>query len=184
MRHPFSLRVKPMFLRSYAIIAALLIPMTTGHSLADSKETAFFDSVGGVWRGPGEVVAGKYKGTKFVCNFNGGPAEEIDVGLSLDGQCRVGIFSQKMSAFIASDGGRYSGRFLDGSKGGGLDIVSGRIKDDKIVVGINRNKLNGAMVAHLQAPDTMNITISVKVGARLVPVIGMTLSRERQIGSR
>ena len=184
MGHPFSLRVKSMFLRLHVILAVLLLCTTTGLSWAGSKERAFFDSVGGVWRGPGEVVAGKYKGTKFVCNFNGGPAEETEVGLSLDGQCRVGIFSQKMSAFIASDRGRYSGRFLDGSKGGGLDIVSGRLKDDKIVVGINRNRLNGAMVAHLSAPDTMNVTISVKVGKQLVPVIGMTLSRERQVGSR
>jgi len=173
-----------MFLRFCVIAIAMLLFGLTDPSSAGSREQTFFESVGGVWRGPGEIVAGKYKGTKFVCDFNGGPAEEIAVGLSLDGHCRVGIFSQKMSAFIASNGGRYSGHFLDGSQGGGLDIVSGKIQDDKIVVGINRNKLNGAMVAHLQAPDTMNVTISVKVGKRLVPVIGMTLSRDRQVGSR
>ena len=87
-----------------------------------------------------------------------------------------------MSAFINGSDRSYSGRFLDGAKGEGLDITSAKVHGDKIVVGINRKKLNGAMVAHLQAPDTMNVTISVKVSDRLVPVIGMTLQRSRRIG--
>ena len=34
-------------------------------------------SVEGEWAGPGEIVAGKYKGTKFTCNFTGStPAEQ------------------------------------------------------------------------------------------------------------
>lgn len=75
--------------------------------------------------------------------------------MMLDGHCRVGIFSQKMSAFIANKGNKYSGKFLDGARGEGLDITSGRVKGNKIVVGINRRKLNGAMVAHLKEPNTM-----------------------------
>ncbi len=173
-----------MFFRIILTSLALLMTGMFTVSWAGSKEQAFFDSVEGVWRGPGEIVAGKYKGTKFVCKLKGGPAEEIAVGMMLDGHCRVGIFSQKMSAFIASKGKRYSGRFMDGAKGEGLDIVSGRIQGNKIVVGINRRKLNGAMVAHLKQPNTMDVTISVKVGEQLVPVIGMTLERNTRIGSR
>jgi len=46
------------------------------------------------------------------------------------------------------------------------------------VVGINRKKLNGAMVARLQNDTAMNITISVKVEDRMIPVIGLSLNRE------
>jgi hypothetical protein len=172
-----------MNLRLFLTFLVLFASGLATSSWAGSRDKAFFDSVSGTWRGPGEIVAGKYKGTKFVCNLKGGPAEEIALGLSLDGHCRVGIFSQKMSAFITGRGSRYSGRFLDGAKGDGLDIVSGRVRGNKIVVGINRKKLDGAMVAHLPEPNTLNVTISVKVRNQLVPVIGMTLSRNRKIGS-
>lgn len=171
----------------FRLLLACLVLFASGLSTlawAGSKDKAFFDSVEGTWRGPGEIVAGKYKGTKFVCKLKGGPADEIALGMMLDGHCRVGIFSQKMSAFIASKGNKYSGRFLDGARGEGLDITSGRVKGNKIVVGINRRKLNGAMVAHLKKPNTMDVTISVKVGETLVPVIGMTLERNTKIGSR
>ena len=170
----------------HQLCLSLLILVSAGivsPSFAGSKDQALFESVSGEWRGPGEIVAGKYKGTKFVCKLKGGPAEEIAVGISLDGHCRVDIFSQKMSAFINGSGRSYSGRFLDGTKGEGLDITSAQVQGDKIVVGINSKKLNGAMVAHLKAPDTMNVTISVKVSDHLVPVIGMTLQRSRRIGS-
>lgn len=173
-----------MFLRISLTFLILLATSLTSASWAGSKDKAFFDSVEGVWRGPGEIVAGKYKGTKFVCKLKGGPAAEVALGMLLDGHCRVGIFSQKMSAIISGKGNKYSGRFLDGAKGEGLDITSGRVKGNKIVVGINRRKLNGAMVAHLKQPNTMDVTISVKVGERLVPVIGMTLERNTKIGSR
>ncbi len=47
--------------------------------------------------GPGEIVAGKYKGTKFTCTLDGTtPAEKA--GMTLDGSCRVGIFNQPMKA--------------------------------------------------------------------------------------
>lgn len=173
-----------MFFRLLLAFLVLVAPGLSALSWAGSKDKAFFDSVEGTWRGPGEIVAGKYKGTKFVCKLKGGPADEIALGMMLDGHCRVGIFSQKMSAFIANQGNKYSGKFLDGARGEGLDITSGRVKGNKIVVGINRRKLNGAMVAHLKEPNTMDVTISVKVGESLVPVIGMTLERNTKIGSR
>lgn len=157
-----------------AISAAALISMSVaGHA----NDRAFFESVSGQWKGPGEIVAGKYKGTKFVCNLAGGPTDAREAGVTLDGTCRVGVFNQKMSAVIQKKGKSYTGRFLDGAAGEGLDVVSGRVTGDKVVVGINRKKLDGAMIAQLNDPETMNVTISVKVGEQMVPVIGMTLKR-------
>ena len=47
-----------------------------------------------------------------------------------------------------------------------------------MIVGINRQKLNGAMIARLQGKNTMTVTISVKVEDQMVPVIGMSLNRQ------
>lgn len=143
---------------------------------AAGGDEAFFRSVVGPWSGPGEIVAGKYKGTKFVCTFEGGVPDGA-VGMRLDGSCRVGLFWQAMTAEVVRKGSRYSGSFLDGAKGKGLDIVSGRFNGDRMIFGLDRKQLEGAMVARLDGPDTMNITISVRVAQDLVPVIGMSLSR-------
>lgn len=172
-----------MFFRLSLTACVLLVSGFLSASWAGPKDKVFFDSVSGIWRGPGEIVAGKYKGTKFHCRFNGAPSAEHAVGVAMDGHCRVGIFSQKMTAIIGDRGGRYSGKFQDGADGEGLDLISGRVSGNKIVVGLNRKKLNGAMVAHLEEPDVMNVTISVKVRERLIPVIGMTLSRDRKVGA-
>ena len=83
-----------------------------------------------------------------------------------------------MSALITQKGNTYTGKFLDGAEGKGLDIISGNVAKDKVVVGINRKKLNGAMIARLQDDQTMNITISVKVEETMVPVIGVSLNRQ------
>ena len=40
-------------------------------------------------------------------------------------------------------------RFQDGAKGKGLDIVSGNVDRDRIIVGLDRKQLKGAMVARL-----------------------------------
>ena len=162
---------------------ALLLAGFCQTAWAGPKDKAFFDSVTGVWSGPGEIVAGKYKGTKFACKLTGGPSAEHAIGIAMDGRCRVGVFSQKMSAFIGQQGNSYTGRFLDGAGGEGLDIVSGKVDGNEIVVGINRQRLSGAMVANLKEPNVMNVTISVLVQDELIPVIGMTLSRDSQIGS-
>ncbi|MBO0662995.1 hypothetical protein LQ948_08490 [Jiella sp. MQZ9-1] len=143
---------------------------------ADSDE-AFFRRVTGQWSGPGEIVAGKYKGTKFVCTFSGNQNEKA-VGVELDGSCRVGLFSQPMHAEVVRSGRSYRGAFQDGAKGKGLDIVSGQVMDDHIVVGLDRKKLKGAMIARLEDDDALSITVSVKVASQLVPVIGMNLKRQ------
>lgn len=165
------------FGRCAAMLAvAALMPATVAD--AASRDKRFFQSVAGVWKGPGEIVAGKYKGTKFTCNLTGLPAEGKETGLKLDGTCRVGVFSQPMSAVISQSGGSYKGQFLDGADGKGLDIVSGTVTGNRAVMGINRAKLNGAMVARIEENDAMNITISVKVEDRMIPVIGLKLNRQ------
>ena len=161
-----------------AVILAVAAIMPATVADAASRDKRFFESVAGVWKGPGEIVAGKYKGTKFTCNLTGLPAEGKETGLKLDGTCRVGVFSQPMSAVISQAGGSYKGQFLDGADGKGLDIVSGQVTGNRAVMGINRAKLNGAMIARMQDTNSMNITISVKVEDRMIPVIGLKLNRQ------
>ena len=158
--------------------ATLSLADWTQSANAASRDKAFFQQVAGVWRGPGEIVAGKYKGTKFTCSLTGSPAEGSEAGIKLDGTCRVGVFQQPMTATIAQDGGTYKGKFLDGASGKGLDIVSGAVSDGTVVVGLNRQKLNGAMIARVENDKSMNITVSVKVDEEMVPVIGLTLQRQ------
>jgi hypothetical protein len=149
-----------------------------GSAQAAERDRKFFQSVEGDWSGPGEIVAGKYKGTKFNCTFNGStPAKKL--GMTLDGSCRVGVFTQKMSATIEHKGAKgYKGTFMDGAAGKGLDIVSGNVVDGgKVVLAINRNQLKGVMQARVADKNTMNVTVSVRVEKELVPVIGMSLKR-------
>src|SRR5262245_49160640 len=74
-----------------SLAAAAIVPGTLS---AAERDELFFHSVAGQWTGPGEVVAGKYKGTKFVCNFTG-TTSAGEAGMTLDGGCRVGVFTQK-----------------------------------------------------------------------------------------
>ena len=138
-------------------IAAISVPAAE----AAPRDRAFFEQVAGSWTGPGEIVAGKYKGTKFSCSLSGEATVDGKTGLKLDGSCRVGLFSQPMSAVLAESGSSYKGQFLDGASGKGLDIISGRVNKDNVVLGINRSKLNGAMIARLEGVNSMNVTISV-----------------------
>ena len=161
-----------------ASVAAILAATTFAlPAAAGPRDKAFFDQVSGNWQGKGEIVAGKYKGTKFNCDLTGDTAAAKDAGIQLDGFCRVGVFKQPMSALITKAGATYKGRFLDGAAGKGLDITSGQVAGNKVVVGINRQKLNGAMIARLESDNKMNITISVKVENKMVPVIGLSLDR-------
>ena len=144
---------------------------------AHASDRQFFNGIKGKWSGPGEIVAGKFKGTKFVCTF-GGETQKASTGMAVDGSCRVGMFSQPMNAKIATTAGKYIGQFLDGAKGEGMDIVGGRYTSQRLVVDIKRKDLNGVMVANLTDPNRLNVTISVKHNGRLIPVIGMSLKRQ------
>ncbi len=145
-------------------------------SLATASDVNFFKTVAGKWAGPGEIVAGKYKGTRFTCVFDGSnPATKA--GMKIDGYCRVGMFSQPMNALIEKASAGYRGQFLDGEKGEGMDIVGGRYSPNKLVVNIKRKDLRGVLVASKDNDDHMQMTISVSVDGRLVPVIGMRLDR-------
>jgi len=149
----------------------------SAEATAADREKQFFQSVEGKWSGPGEIVAGKYKGTKFICNFTGA-VPNGQTGMSLDGGCRVGVFTQKMSANISRVGKKgYRGTFMDGAAGKGLDVVGGTVTGDRVVFALNRKALNGAMQARLPDENTMKVTVSVKVEDQMIPVIGMNLKR-------
>jgi hypothetical protein len=153
-----------------------------GKAQAGEQDKRFFRSIEGEWSGPGEIVAGKYKGTKFNCNFTGTtPAEKI--GMTLDGGCRVGVFTQKMSAVIENRGREgYRGTFMGGASGAGLDVVGGNVVNArKVVFSINRNQLRGIMQARVPTDNSMIVTVSVRVGDQFVPVIGMNLKRVDQV---
>jgi len=147
-------------------------------SNAHASERNFFSGIQGKWIGPGEIVAGKYKGTKFVCTFNGDSLARKS-GMNIDGSCRVGMFSQPMSAIVQKVNSRYRGKFLDGAAGEGMDVVGGRYSRSKLVVDIVRKDLRGVMITNLTQKNKLNITISVHVGTKLVPVIGMSLKRAK-----
>ena len=160
---------------STALLASAVLAWPVTASALD-RDNRFFQQVEGMWSGPGEIVAGKYKGTKFTCNFKG-ETPSNNVGMSLDGSCRVGLFTQKMSASVVRRGRNYRGKFMDGAAGEGLDITSGNVDGRRVVFSINRKQLNGAMLARLPNDNTMNVTVSVRVNRKLVPVIGMKLKR-------
>lgn len=143
---------------------------------ASDRERRFFEQIEGRWTGPGEIVAGKYEGTKFVCNLTGTVPDD-NVGMALDGGCRVGLFNKKMSARVERARSGYRGTFLDGADGEGLDVTGGRVGDKNVVFSIHRQELTGAMQARIADGNTMNVTISVHVGDELVPVIGVQLER-------
>ena len=172
MKRAFLSRILPLA-ASVAVAAGVAQPAAAGE-----RDRSFFQSVEGSWAGAGEIVAGKYKGTKFNCTFAGTtPAKKL--GMALDGGCRVGVFMQKMSASVIQSGkAGYEGQFMDGAKGSGLDIISGNVVNDrKVVFAINRKQLRGIMQARLPDDNTMNVTVSVRVDDDMVPVIGMSLKR-------
>jgi len=152
-----------------AALAGLAVP-----ARAMDRDSVFFHSVEGQWSGPGEIVAGKYQGTKFNCTFSGTSPENAS-GMTLGGSCHVGIFSQEMKASVVRTGGRYKGKFQ--VNGDGIDIVTGDVQGSRVVLALAYKELNGAMFARLADHDTMHVTISVKVQDQMVPVIGMNLKR-------
>lgn len=161
------------------ILVSLSAVSAAPPAFSNERDKAFFQRAEGVWSGPGEIIAGKYKGTKFVCNFNGSTPGKA-AGMTLDGSCRVGVFSQKMTATVAFAGKGYRGSFLDGAEGKGLDIIGGNVDGSKGVFTVNRKQLRGAMTARMTGQDKMAVTVSVKVGDQMVQVLGMGLTRVDQ----
>lgn len=143
---------------------------------ANASETQFFKNIVGQWSGPGEIVAGKYKGTKFVCTFDGSKPAKTD-GMKIDGSCRVGVFSQPMNAIITKKGNSYTGKFLDGQDGEGMNVTGARYTKNRLVASMVRHNLDGITVVNLNNPNAMRVTISVKHGKQVIPVIGMNLKR-------
>lgn len=148
-------------------------------SIATASDYSYFKSVEGRWAGAGKIVAGPYKDTRFTCNLEGRTPGRA--GMKLQGTCRVGLFSQPIEATVTKRGGGYRGKFLDGAKGKGLDIVSGRLRGKKLVLGMKRKQLRGTMVANLSSQNTMNITIAVRVNGDLIPFIGLNLNRKGRV---
>ncbi|MFC5385480.1 hypothetical protein ACFPLB_05790 [Aquamicrobium segne] len=164
-----------------AVTAMASLP---GSAFAGESDKQFFQTVEGKWTGPGEIVAGKYKGTRFTCSFQGS-SPELKTGMTLDGSCRVGVFTQKMTAIVEHKGrSGYKGSFMGGASGEGLDIVAGNVDPRKVVFAINRKQLDGVMQARIPDDDSMIVTVSVKVDKQVVPVIGMNLKRvgEKPVG--
>jgi hypothetical protein len=157
-------------------VFSIVTLFATGVGSAYSGEKQFFSGIAGSWYGPGEIVAGKYKGTKFTCRLNGKSVQK-NVGMDIAGSCRIGMFSQPMSARIKKSGNSYSGKFLDGEKGEGMDVTGGRFTTSRLVVGLKRKKLDATMVARLDKNRKLNVTISVDVQGKMIPVIGMALDK-------
>lgn len=170
---------------SHFRLAALLAGALVATGPAAAGDEVFFERIDGVWSGPGEIVAGKYKGTRFSCTLKGESAG-AKPGMTLDGTCRVGLFSQAISARVVRRGRSYGGQFLDGAGGKGLDVVSGNVSGDRVVLGMERAELSGAMVARVKPNGRLGVTVSVRVEDELVPVIGIDLERKldgRAVGS-
>ena len=166
MRHPAKL----------ARAAALAFSFIAAVPAAQANDRAFFDGISGRWTGPGEIVAGKYKGTRFTCSLDGSSTAATP-GMTLDGKCRVGLFSQRISATVGRQGRSYKGKFLDGASGKGLDVISGNVSGDRVTMSMVREELKGAMVARVKPGGQLGITVSVRIGEQLVPVIGIDLNR-------
>jgi len=99
--------------------------------------------------------------------------------MSLDGSCRVGLFSQAMKAKIVQRGeGVFLGHFNEGAKAQGMDITAARIGADHMQFDLNRQNLQGSMLARLEAQDKMSIALSVKVMGEFVRVVGVHLKRD------
>lgn len=162
-------------MRFFALVVSSFISVCLS-SAAFASDTKFFKNIEGKWSGPGEIVAGKYKGTKYICTFDGTNPKKGQ-GMVIDGSCRVGVFSQKMTAHITKKGSTYKGAFLDGAKGDGMDVTGGRYTRNRIIVDIVRKNLKGIMVVNLNDKNQLKATISVRHNKNLIPVIGMNLKR-------
>lgn len=160
----------------FVCLMTVIMTMICHTAIASESDEAFFHSVEGSWSGSGNVVAGKYKGTKFSCKLIGSTPGFVS-GMKLNGSCNVGMFSQSVNASIVAVGETYQGEFNNGSHGEGLDIISGEVINNTVVLNLNRKQLDGVMTASVDERSNMSVMISVKVAEELIPVIEMNLKQ-------
>ena len=156
------------------VFAALSLALSG--TAANASDAQYFNTVSGTWSGAGTIGNGPYKNTRFTCRLAG--TNKASASMKLSGKCRVGLFSQPIEATISKRGKGYRGAFLDGAKGKGLDITSGKRRGGKMLLRIKRKALTGTMVANLKNANLLNITILVDVKGKQVPFIGLTMNRE------
>lgn len=163
-------------MRRFALLTLCWFTAFILATTAQASERDFYVSAQGKWSGRGEIIAGKYKNTRFSCVFQGISPDRI-TGLNIDGSCRVGIFSQPMNASVERALAGYTGKFMDGAAGNGLDVVGGRFSGSQLAIDIRRKDLHGVMFARMGSPEKMHVTVSVRVGEHLIPVIALSLER-------
>lgn len=168
----------PRFLSVFTAFVLLVCSALPAYALGPRAvdRAAFLQSVRGVWSGKGQVVAGRYKGTKFSCNFTA-PSSAALTDMQLNGACRTGIFSQPIKASISGKGDTFQGSFNEGAQANGLDIVAGRVEKNRLTLELNREKLKGHMTARLVNDNSLNIVLAVKIDDEIIPVIDMNLTR-------
>lgn len=165
-----------MFRIRNLLLGVALAASSAASPMPAEASSRYFKNVKGDWKGAGSIVAGKYKGTRFNCRLRG--ADRGGANLQIDGTCRIGLFTQKITANLSRRAGKYRGTFLDGAQGKGMDITSGRVGDNKLTVAINSKGLTGAIVANLVSRNKMRVSISVRVSSgRYVPVVGLDLTK-------
>jgi len=164
--------------RCFFTVVVMIIFAGSVHARDGTRERIFLQAFEGQWHGGGEIIAGKYKGTRFNCRFVG-TLEHYEIGMTLSGSCRVGLFSQAIKAkVVRRSSGAFLGHFNDGAQAQGMDITAARIGADHIQFDLNRQNLQGTMLARLEAQDSMSISLSVKVMDAFVRVVGVNLKRD------
>ena len=166
------------------IIIKIIISIAILCSPAYAGVETFFEDIKGEWAGNGEVVAGKWEKTRFHCSFKG--IATLKTAMELTGKCRSSIFTQPITANLKqTEDGSFKGNFLGGVDGNknGINIISGKLKGNKLIVQLNRKKLFGAMVINHTNPNTIEVTISVQFKEKLIPFIGLTLNRKTKPNS-
>lgn len=160
------------------IAISLVLLVSPVAALAENADNSFFNDVAGRWQGPGKIIEGKLKGKRFKCTLNGLPAKAPEEGFRLEGSCRAGLLSHKVTAAFLRDGEGYRGHFLDGAEGEGLDVTGGVIKDRTAIIDVEREKVKGAIVTNLMSDEHLNITVMIRGHTKFVPVIGLSLKRQ------
>ncbi|TPW29774.1 hypothetical protein FJU08_13300 [Martelella alba] len=167
----------PKFQTGTIRLAAIALLMSGLPAAAEPDDSPFFTAIAGAWSGKGEIIGGTMKGKRFSCSLDGKPLTSQKTGFTLQGSCRSGLFSKHVEAVFERGDQGFTGRFLDGAAGEGLDVTGGSVTPRQAVLDISREDIDGALITTLNGDDTLNITISLYGTSRLVPVIELSLER-------